>query len=89
MNGGIYEGPSGQKLHGDGRSVGKPPVAGSATCLVCPDCGSSNLRSYRREWGKPDHWSFSWEEGIECVACGRKRIPALGIPNDRSKPQPE
>lgn len=31
MNGGICEGrPSGQKLHGDGRPVGEPPVAGSA-----------------------------------------------------------
>lgn len=30
MSGGIYEGPSGQKLHGDGKPVGEPPVAGSA-----------------------------------------------------------
>jgi predicted RNA-binding Zn-ribbon protein involved in translation (DUF1610 family) len=54
--------------------------------FYCPDCGAE-CKIYRREWGRPGDWNYSWEAGLECPACGRVRIPTL-TPGQQSE-QPE
>lgn len=47
-----------------------PPALGS----VCPDCGSSNLRSVRFERGVKCTCNYWWIESLCCLACDRKHI---------------
>lgn len=63
----------------DGTSA---PVPGS----VCPDCGSSKVRSVRREYGIHGQWNYWWIEQTECSDCGRKMIPREpGTPNEKAQ----
>jgi len=58
ISGGIYEGPGGQKLHGDGKPVGEPQVAGEAPCSaswhVSLDCACLKCGEYVNLLDAPD-----------------------------------
>lgn len=63
-SGGIYRGPGGVELHGDGREVYRPPIEVSPK--PC-SCGSNNLKS---KWNSETR--VGW---VHCDDCGRVSPP--------------